>query len=68
MDSYYLEEFFTTIYNARIDDRAMSEIFLFLPSRKVKWFFHHLPSSLSRSALSRLLFGSHRTDRPEDDR
>ncbi|CAF3715671.1 unnamed protein product [Rotaria sordida] len=35
IDSYYLEEFFTAIYNANINERVMSEIFLFLPSRKL---------------------------------
>lgn len=35
IDSYYFEEFFTAIYNAQIDDRPITDIFLFLPSRKV---------------------------------
>lgn len=35
IDPYYFEEFFTAIYNANINERAMSEIFLYLPSRKV---------------------------------
>jgi hypothetical protein len=35
IDPYYFEEFFTAIYNASIQERAMSEIFLYLPSRKV---------------------------------
>ncbi|CAF3824420.1 unnamed protein product [Adineta steineri] len=35
IDPYYFEEFFTAIYNANINERAMSEIFLFLPSRKL---------------------------------
>ena len=39
IDPYYLEEFFTAIYNANINERIMSEIFLFLPSRKVKKFY-----------------------------
>ncbi|CAF1185958.1 unnamed protein product [Rotaria magnacalcarata] len=34
IDPYYFEEFFTAIYNANLNDRVMSEIFLFLPSRK----------------------------------
>jgi hypothetical protein len=36
IDPYYFEEFFTAIYHANINERAMLEIFLFLPSRKVK--------------------------------
>ncbi|CAF3432403.1 unnamed protein product [Rotaria sp. Silwood1] len=35
IDPYYFEEFFTAIYNANINERVMSEIFLFLPSRKL---------------------------------
>jgi len=35
IDSYYFEEFFTAIYNAQIDDRPITDIFLFLPSRKI---------------------------------
>ncbi|CAF1411121.1 unnamed protein product [Adineta ricciae] len=35
IDPYYLEEFFTAIYNATIEQRAMVDIFLFLPSRKL---------------------------------
>ncbi|CAF1584371.1 unnamed protein product, partial [Didymodactylos carnosus] len=35
IDPYYLEEFFTAIYNAKVDDRPMSDIFLFVPSRKL---------------------------------
>ncbi|CAF3059741.1 unnamed protein product [Rotaria sp. Silwood2] len=35
IDTYYFEEFFTAIYNANINERIMSEIFLFLPSRKL---------------------------------
>ncbi|UJR28717.1 hypothetical protein I4U23_009946 [Adineta vaga] len=35
IDPYYFEEFFTAIYNANIEQRAMADIFLFLPSRKL---------------------------------
>ncbi|CAF1481874.1 unnamed protein product, partial [Rotaria sordida] len=35
IDSYYFEEFFTAIYNTRIDNRPITDIFLFLPSRKI---------------------------------
>lgn len=35
IDSYYFDEFFTAIYNTQIDDRPITDIFLFLPSRKV---------------------------------
>ncbi|CAF2917299.1 unnamed protein product [Rotaria sp. Silwood2] len=35
IDTYYFEEFFTAMYNANINERIMSEIFLFLPSRKL---------------------------------
>jgi hypothetical protein len=40
IDPYYFEEFFTAIYNANINERAITEIFLFLPSRKVKHNFY----------------------------
>ena len=35
---FWADIVFTAIYNANINERAMSEIFLFLPSRKVKRF------------------------------
>ncbi|UJR20847.1 hypothetical protein I4U23_023957 [Adineta vaga] len=35
VDSHYLEEFFTAIYNVQFDDRPITDIFLFLPSRKI---------------------------------
>ncbi|CAF1296482.1 unnamed protein product [Didymodactylos carnosus] len=35
IDPYYLEELFTAVYNARVDERLMSHIFLFVPSRKL---------------------------------
>ena len=35
IDREYFEEFFTAIYNANINERAMTDFFLYLPSRKV---------------------------------
>ena len=60
IDSYYFEEFFTAIYNAQIDDRPITDVFLFLPSRKVrKCKVSALFSSLNLCLdLSRLLSNS----------
>lgn len=46
IDSYYFEEFFTAIYNAQFDDRPIRDIFLFLPSRKVKQISFHSRTKL----------------------
>ena len=36
IDSYYFEEFFTAIYNANINNRPITDIFSYIPSRKVR--------------------------------
>jgi hypothetical protein len=70
MDSYYFEEFFTAIYNAQNDERPITDIFLFLPSRKVinLALDDVLLSDTARVLdLSRLLSNSNETHRSEND-
>lgn len=66
IDPYYFEEFFTAIYNANINDHVMSEIFLYLPSRKVRCscfvFTFNYFISFFLKAISRLLSNCYKSN------